>query len=93
MSTKRMSKTVIEGGRGTRNKFERYQSNAEVRAAQRDYLKEVMADPEFAYEDEIPERQTVYKDFRDKLRPHHRWAPHPLRSLAARGGRFRKRFR
>lgn len=68
-----MSKTVIEGGRGTRNKFERYQSNAEVRAAQRDYLKEVMADPEFAYEDEIPERQTVYKDFRDKLRPIYRW--------------------
>lgn len=73
MSTKRMSKTVIEGGRGRHNKFERYQSNAEVRAAQRDYIKEVMADPEHAYEDEIPERKSVYKDFRDKLRPIYRW--------------------
>lgn len=73
MSTKRMSKTVIEGGRGRHNKFERYQSNAEVRAAKRDYIKEVMVDPEYAYEDEIPERRAVYKDFRDKLRPIYRW--------------------
>lgn len=73
MSTKRLSKTVIEGGRYGRNKFERYQSNAELRAAERDYLKEVLADPEAAYEDEIPDRQHVYKGFSDKLRPMYRW--------------------
>ena len=73
MSTKRLSKTVIEGGRYGGNKYERYQSNAEQRAAERDYLKEVLADPESVYENEIPDRQPVGKGFTDKLSPMYRW--------------------
>lgn len=73
MSTKKLSRTVIEGGRYRGNKWERYQSNAELRAAERNYLKEVTADPELAYEEEIEVRQHVYKSFRDKLNPMYRW--------------------
>ena len=73
MSTKRLSKTVIEGGRQGRNKWERRNSHAENRAEERDYLKAVTADPELAEEMEIGERQHVMKDFTDKLAPMYRW--------------------
>lgn len=73
MSTKRLSKTVIEGGRYGRNKFERYQSHVEVRAQERDYLKNVLADMEHAEEYDIDVRQPVYKGFTDKLAPMYRW--------------------
>ena len=73
MSTKRLSKTVIEGGRYERNKFERRNSHVEVRAQERDYLKAVLADPEHAEEYEIDELQPVYQGFSDKLSPMYRW--------------------
>lgn len=73
MSTKRLSKTVIEGGRYGRNKWERRYSHMEVRAQQRNYLKEVMVDPDLADELEIDSLQPVSKDFRDKLAPMYRW--------------------
>lgn len=73
MSTKKLSKTVIEGGRIGRNKWERRNSHAEFRAEERDYIKAVKADPELADELEIGERQHVYKEFSDKLSPMYRW--------------------
>ena len=73
MSTKRLSKTVIEGGRYGRNKFERRQSHVEVRAQERDYLKAVMADREHYEDYDIDIRQPVYKGFTDKLAPMYRW--------------------
>lgn len=73
MSTKKLSKTVIEGGRIGRNKWERRNSHAEFRAEERDYIKAVKADPELADELEIGERQHVYKEFSDKLAPMYRW--------------------
>lgn len=73
MSTKRLSKTVIEGGRYGRNKFERRYSHIEVRAQERDYLKAVLADPEHAEEYDIDQLQPVYQGFSDKLSPMYRW--------------------
>ena len=73
MSTKRLSKTVIEGGRSGYNKHERHYSHAEVRAEERDYLKAVVSDPDLADELEIGDHRPVMKDFRDKLSPMYRW--------------------
>lgn len=73
MSTKRLSKTVIEGGRAGYNKFERRNSHVEVRAQERDYLKNVLADLEHAEEYDIDIRQPVMKGFTDKLAPMYRW--------------------
>lgn len=73
MSTKRLSKTAIEGGRRGFNKWERRHSHAEVRAEERDYLKQVMIDLEAADEEEIDLPRPVYKEFSDKLNPMYRW--------------------
>lgn len=73
MSTKRLSKTVIEGGRHGYNKWERRHSHAEVRAEERDYLKQVMSDLDLADEVEIGEKRPVMKGFTDKLSPMYRW--------------------
>ncbi len=48
MATKKLSRTVIEGGRHGYNKYERRNSNAEVRAEERDYIKAVMTDLDLA---------------------------------------------
>lgn len=73
MTTKRLSKTVIEGGRYGRNKSDRYQSNAEVRQEERDFLKAAKIDPDLADEIDIDKRTKVSKDFSDKLSPVKRW--------------------
>lgn len=73
MSTKRLSKTVIEGGRHGYNKWERRHSHAEVRAEERDYLKQITIDPDLSDEIEIGENRPVYKEFTDKLAPMYRW--------------------
>lgn len=73
MSTKRLSKTLIEGGRHNGNKYERRHSHAEVRAEERDYLKQIICDLELADEIEIDENRPVMKGFTDKLRPMYRW--------------------
>ena len=73
MSTKRLQRTVIEGGRVGSNKWARRQSHKEEKAQVRQYLSKVMADPEH-YEEELePEIGPVYKDFKDKLSPMYRW--------------------
>lgn len=73
MSTKKLSRTVIEGGRAKHNKWERRHSHTEVRAEERDYLKKVMADLDLAEEEEIDLPRPVSKDFIDKLSPMYRW--------------------
>lgn len=71
MSTKRLERTVIEGGR--RNKWERRYSHAEERAHLRNYITEVKADPENWYDYDIEPIEPVYKAFSDKLSPMYRW--------------------
>src|SRR5580692_493657 len=73
MSSKRLSKTVIEGGRHGYNKWERRHSHAEVRAGERDYLKQVITDPELADDIDIEAVRPVMKEFTDKLAPMYRW--------------------
>jgi hypothetical protein len=73
MTTKRLSRTVIEGGRYGRNKWERRYSSREERARIRNYLSDVIKDLEFAEEEVVPKRTKVSKDFKDKLGPAHRW--------------------
>ena len=73
MSTKKLSRTVIEGGRHSYNKWERRHTHAEVRAEERDYLKQVMADPDLADEIDVDEGRPIPKEFTDKLRPMYRW--------------------
>ncbi len=73
MSTKRLSRTVLEGGRHNGNKFERYQSNKTERAEMRQYISACIVDAEFAEEYEPPRRQPIYQGFTDKLSPVYRW--------------------
>ena len=71
MSTKRLQRTVIEGGR--RNVYERRQSSKELRAAERAYLSKINQDWENWDEEAEPEITPVYKEFSDKLSPMYRW--------------------
>jgi len=71
VSTKRLSRTVIEGGR--HNVWERRASTADERAQVRNYISRVKSDPEHFDEEVEPERQVVYKEFSDKLNPMERW--------------------
>lgn len=73
MSTKNLARTIIEGGRVGRNKWERRNSHAENRAAERNYLKEVALDPERYDEYDIEPTEHVRKEFNDKLGPIYRW--------------------
>lgn len=71
MSTKKLSRTVIEGGRY--NTSDRRLSNKEERAKTRAYMSKVALDPEDFEEEIEPERRPVYKEFSDKLNPMYRW--------------------
>lgn len=73
MSTKKLSRTVIEGGRAGSNKWERRHSHAEVRAEERDYLKQVISNLDLVDEIEIGANRPVMKEFTDKLSPMYRW--------------------
>lgn len=73
MSTKRLSKTAIEGGRTRYNKWDRGQSSAEQRAAQREYLGRARLDDEHSDSRLIEKRRKVGKQFDDKLGPMYRW--------------------
>ena len=73
MSTKKLSRTIIEGGRANSNKWERRHSNSSERASSRDYCKKALIDSEVIYDDFITEREKVYKGFDDKLAPVFRW--------------------
>jgi hypothetical protein len=73
MATKRLSRTIIEGGRSGYNKHARRHSYAEERARARDELRKVLVDADLADEWGIEKRQKVFKDFADKLGPPRRW--------------------
>ena len=73
MSTKRLDKTIIEGGRNNHNKWERRQSHAYVRAEEKFFCRKVAIDPEFAEDYIIDDAPHVYKEFKDKLKPLYRW--------------------
>jgi hypothetical protein len=73
MSTKRLQKTVIEGGRVGRNKWERRNSHNSERTSVREFCDKVKCDPEAADELFIKEKEKVYKEFDDKLGPMYRW--------------------
>ena len=74
MSTKNISRTIIEGGRHRRNKYDRYQSNATERAE----LRAFRHSAEYGDEDTVldlaaPKREPVYQGFDDKLAAVYRW--------------------
>lgn len=73
MSTKKLQKTVIEGGRVKHNKWERRYSSKEERAYLREYISNFQKDIEYVENNVVKPRRTVYKEFRDKLGPMHRW--------------------
>ena len=73
MSTKRLARTVIEGGRDGWSKFSRRASHRKERARLRSFLVEAMRDPEGLDEVEPPRRPHVYKHFDDKLSAAERW--------------------
>lgn len=73
MSTKNLSRTVIEGGRVGSNKWERRYSHAETRAHEKAYISEIMDDLENCYNYDIEPTDPVRKEFKDKLGPMYRW--------------------
>ena len=73
MSTKNLSRTIIEGGRHNYNKWDRHHSHAEERARLKNYLGEVIEDLENYYEYDMEPLRPVSKDFDDKLAPIYRW--------------------
>lgn len=72
MSTKDLSRTVIEGGRDAYNRWDRRNSNARERVAARQLSRGLCRAVEL---DDVVYggRQKVYRGFRDKLRPAMRW--------------------
>jgi len=73
MSTKRLSKTVLEGGRHSSNKFDRYSSTSAERAKFRTYQRAVEKDPELSDDIAPPKRTPIGRGFTDKLAPVYRW--------------------
>lgn len=73
MSTKRLSRTVIEGGRYHYNKFERRLSHRKPRHVGRRLCAAIARDPELADESIFDRRQPIYRGFYDKLAPAERW--------------------
>lgn len=73
MSKKKLSRSIIEGGRVSRNKWERRDSHNKQRASERDYCKAVINDVDNADVKEISKKVKVHKEFDDKLGGVVRW--------------------
>lgn len=73
MSTKNLSRTIIEGGRYNGNTWDRRESHAEARFDEKMYLKEVSQDLENWYDYDIEPLRVVGQGFSDKLSPIFRW--------------------
>lgn len=73
MSTKNLSRTIIEGGRYSGNKYQRRMSNRQVRSRSRAFVRDAMMllDPDDL--GAAPARVPVRKEFSDKVRPVMRW--------------------
>jgi hypothetical protein len=67
MSTKNLSRTIIEGGRSAHYKMDVADYAASERAETRAYLRAVARDPERADEVAVPKRKASYPEFADKL--------------------------
>ena len=78
MSKKNLSRTVIEGGRYKRNKTERYESHAEQRAQEKNYIQDISHDMENWYDHDIAPIRPVRKEFKDKLGPMYQWLRHQV---------------
>jgi len=72
MATKNLSRTVIEGGRYRRNRWDRRHSNKQARVVANATFAQTRRDPENDNADP-PCRKPVGKWFRDKLGPARRW--------------------
>lgn len=72
MSTKNLSRTVIEGGRARFNRFERRDSNAKARTWERLESARLLTAAEFDDALYRP-RNKVYRAHHDKLGPAERW--------------------
>ena len=72
MSTKDLSRTVIEGGRSSWSVWHRRQTHRQERAMVRDALASVLrsVDSDNLI---IPKREKSYRNFSDKLSPAKRW--------------------
>ncbi len=73
MSTKYLARTAIEGGRRYSNTDDRRESNRAARTHYRQVLLAVRTDIGMVDDVQMPQREHVYKDFRDKLAPLARW--------------------
>ncbi len=73
MSTKNLSRTVIEGGRDGYSKFQRRSSHGAERASARRLLARYVVDEDEADARAIPKRKKAYRGFADKLGPAERW--------------------
>ena len=67
MSTKDLSRTVIEGGRAGYSKWARRHSHAQERHHERMVSKRLLSAIELDADIVFQKRQKVYRDFRDKL--------------------------
>lgn len=73
MSKKDLSRSIIEGGRISHNKWERRNSSRVERVNERAFLKKIVHDPELVDRTVHEKRQKVRKEFGDKLSPIYRW--------------------
>ena len=93
VSTKRLARTVIEGGRAGYNKYDRRLSNRTQRMRDKRLCRRLCVDPELADGAAEAKRRHVYKGFRDKLAPAERWlASHEGREWLEVEGRILSRF-
>lgn len=73
MATKNLARTVIEGGRGRYNKFDRRYSNRQNRRSARAFTHRACLDHEVADTCDILPRRKVYRGHRDRLAAAKRW--------------------
>ena len=76
MTTKKLARTILEGGRASPNKFDRRHSHSKERACARNFLKEVIADPDVFEESDPDPIERVYKGFGYNLGAIYRWLNH-----------------
>ncbi|MCC7522282.1 hypothetical protein IT407_00555 [Candidatus Uhrbacteria bacterium] len=81
MSTKRIERTVIEGGRYLFNKLDRYWSTRKERHSVRMMLHEAIVNDEILERRTLPKRRKVRKEFKDRLTPAFRWIAKHCRGM------------
>lgn len=69
MSTKKLSRTIVEGGQKRFEKFDRNYQHRSMRSKERQYLQKVKNDPEYCLDNDIKDVRVVIKNFNDRLAP------------------------